>query len=66
MVKSPGHRCAKVIARLVNLLACSDFDSLIGAIWAMSRLISIFKINHDDEIGPIFSFSSLRRPLARA
>ena len=62
---SPGNRCARVMAKLGNRWARGDFDSSIGALWAMGRLIPLYKSNTDN-IRPVCVSSSLRRLLTRA
>ena len=68
LMNSPGHRYTKVIARLENpwARACGNFDSSVGALWAMIRLKSIFKNNDEDNVWPISVCISLKRLLAKA
>ena len=54
------------MAKLANRWARGDYDSDIGKLWAMGRLIPLFKNNKDESIRPICVSSSLRRLLTRA
>ena len=54
------------MAKLANRWARGDFDSSIGALWAMGRLIPLYKNNDSDNVRPICVSSSLRRLLTKA
>ena len=43
VMHSPGNRCAMVMAKLANRWARGDFDPSVVALWAMGRLIPLFK-----------------------
>ena len=65
VLRSPGNRCARVMAKLANRWARGDFDPSVGSLWAMGRLIPLYK-NNTDDIRPVCVSSRLRRLLTKA
>ena len=66
VVNSSGNKCAKMFAVWANRWARGDFDSILGAILAMSRLIPIYKDWHTDDVRPVASGAVIRRLMGRA
>ena len=66
ILNSPGNRCVKMLAVWANRWAKGDFDTSVGAIFAMSRLIPIYKDWKTDDVRPVASGSALRRLMGRA
>ena len=66
VVNSPGNKCAKILAQWSNRWARGDFDISLGAIFAMSRLIPIYKDWDTDDVRPVACGSAMRRLMGRA
>ena len=66
VVNSPGNKCAKMLALWANRWAKGDFDTSLGSVLAMSRLIPIYKDWDSDDVRPIACGSAIRRLLGRA
>ena len=66
VMNSSGNKCAKMLALWANRWAQGDFDTDLGAIIAMSRLIPIYKDWTTNDVRPVASGSALRRLLGRA
>ena len=63
---SSGNKCAKVLAQWANRWARGDFDTGLGAVLAMSRLIPIYKDWETDDVRPVACASAVRRLMGRA
>ena len=66
VLNSPGNKCAKTLALWANRWARGEFDTSLGAVLAMSRLIPIYKDWHTDDLRPVASGSAIRRLMGRA
>ena len=66
VLNSSGNKCAKMLAAWANRWARGDYDTSMGAILAMSRLIPIYKDWKTDDVRPVACGSSIRRLLGRA
>ena len=66
MLNSSGNKCAKMLAVWANRWAKGDYDTGLGAILAMSRLIPIYKDWKTDDVRPVACGSAIRRLLGRA
>ena len=62
---SPGNRCAKALAWWANRWARGDFDTHLGALLAMSRLLPIYKDLKTDDVRPVACGSAVRRLLGK-
>ena len=65
-MNSPGNKCAKMIALWANRWSEGDFDTSLGAVLAMSRLIPIYKDWKSDDVRPVACGSAIRRLMGRA
>ena len=63
---SSGNKCAKVLAQWANRWSRGEFDTDLGAVMAMSRLIPIYKDWKTEDVRPVACGSAVRRLLARA
>ena len=63
---SSGNKCAKMLAQWANRWARGDFDTSLGALLAMSRLIPIYKDWDTDDVRPVACGSAIRRLMGRA
>ena len=50
VLNSSGNKCAKMLAAWANRWARGDYDSSLGAIFSMSRLIPIYKDWKTDDV----------------
>ena len=66
MLNSSGNKCAKMPAVWANRMARGEFDTSLGAILAMSRLIPIYKDWETDDVRPVASGAAIRRLIGRA
>ena len=66
MLNSSGNKCAKMLAVWANRWARGDYDTSLGAIFAMSRLIPIYKDWKTDDVRPVACGSAVRRLMGRA
>ena len=66
VLNSSGNKCAKMLAIWANRWSRGDFDTSLGAILAMSRLIPIYKDWETNDVRPVASGSAVRRLLGRA
>ena len=55
VVNSSGNKCSKMLAQWANRWAKGDFDTSLGAVLAMSRLIPIYKDWNTDDVRPVAS-----------
>ena len=60
VLNSSGNKCAKMLAVWANRWAKGDYDTGLGAILAMSRLIPIYKDWKTDDVRPVACWSAIR------
>ena len=60
VLNSAGNKCAKILAQWANRWAGGDFDTNLGAVLAMSRLIPIYKDWETDVVRPVACESAIR------
>ena len=63
---SSGYKCAKVLAQWANRWARGEFDTSLGAVMAMSRLIPIYKDWETDDVRPVACGPAVRGLMGRA
>lgn len=61
ILKSPGNRCAKSLAQWANRWTRGEFDTNLGTVLAMSRLIPIYKDWNTDDVRPVTCGWAIRR-----
>ena len=66
VLNSAGNKSAKVLALWANRWAEGAFDTNLGAVLAMSRLIPIYKDWKTDDVRPVVCGSAIRRLKGRA
>ena len=66
ILNSAGNKCAKILAQWANRWARGEFDTNLGAVLAMSRLVPIYKDWKTNDVRPVACGSAIRRLMGRA